>query len=522
MEPEQLQSAPSASRTQKQKAQSSEDNKFAQLLHDMEMAFDKKSPSSTVKAHYCKMFQKLLQNSSDPSQALSLLQLCGDLSKNAKKLPKKPATPSASKKSSPLKVPSSDITSTLAAVLQKKPCEKHDAETQDSFLVPPVHPPEYYINLPESVLLRLSPFNLQAHRSVVLSGLTPRVEFKCSLSASLKDVFRTLQSYFERVSECELAEVQHGQNLFVAVESCVRGSCLAWNSKSSSVTMKEVYLFAGKPEFLRMYYYWTVPDAEKSGQSKTTTEDVFNTDEYESLIQFLANIVSGVLQQMKKKRKKRPKPEEELSEVEKPQEIAQEPPEKKEESKKESSNSVSFRKIEEEIDMQQPFKKIFEKSRHSAKEKEDSRLFCDEFLSMTLPGKKQDPLEESKVENSIPSPYMQPMSAMNSLPYIGHQPPIFATNSNQVPLGDMESLQMMFSQPVPLPDPGYGSMLFASNQLFASMAGKENANEGESPQFPHPNDAFQVPQERLQLTVKEEAILENENSMKLSSKNKGR
>lgn len=458
MAAKEFQQPEAASRPKASKAPSkAEGPEFAELFQDVRRKFEKNLPSNKSKSHCCKMFKKLLEKSMSSSQSLSILQHCDKLNKSAKKNIKK----IISKKLMPL--PSSPEVSIPAVAEEHKiASQKTDASTQDSFIVPPIYPEEYYSNLPTSITLRIAPCHIKAHKAVLLAGQIPRVEVKCALAASLKEVFRRLKSYFCNVCGNELAGVGKEEVLHLAVDAKQDGNCFAWTeSLSDSVLLRELFLLSGKKDPLYIYYYWAVSKME----TPQPEEDVYKTEEYEGLIQFLATIVSGVLEQMKKKRRKRPKPENSTSENENVQKTVKEQLQV-EETKKETQ-------LEEDIDMAQPFKRIFEKPKYSAKHKDESQLFCPEFLSSNQELEKADIFEESRrmnSESSVSFTYMPP-NALNSA---GHQPGLLNMGSNHGHINDMGSLQLMFSQHRQF---DLGSSMLASNQPF-TFNGGNNPSEG--------------------------------------------
>eukprot|EP00826_Nyctotherus_ovalis_P006260 TRINITY_DN11462_c0_g1_i9.p1 TRINITY_DN11462_c0_g1~~TRINITY_DN11462_c0_g1_i9.p1 ORF type:complete len:372 (-),score=114.60 TRINITY_DN11462_c0_g1_i9:32-1126(-) len=314
----------------------------------------------------------------------------------------------------------------------------------------------------QSVTLRIAPCHIKAHKAVLLAGQIPRVEIKCALAASLKDVFRRLRPYFCNVCGNELAGIGKEEVLHLAVDAKQDGNCIAWTeSLSDSVLLRELFLLSGKKDPLYVYYYWGVSKIE----APQPEEDVYKTEEYEGLIQFLATIVSGVLEQMKKKRRKRPKPENSTSDNDNVHKAAKEQLQV-EETKKETQ-------LEEDIDMAQPFKKIFEKPKYSSKHKDESQLFCPEFLSSNQKLQKADIFEDSRrmnSESSVSFTYMPP-NALNS---IGQQPGLLNMSSNHGHINDMGSLQLMFSQHRHF---DLGSSMLASNLPF-TFNGGNNQSEG--------------------------------------------
>jgi len=551
---------------------------FSQLMSDMEKAFDKKNTSPSMKAYCCRMFKKILYDSANPTQTLNLLQKCssGANEKSVKKLPASKkisaipiqnltsisVNPASLKKISPTKqtIPP-DIGSTLAAALQgttKKPVEKCDSETQESFLNSPLYSKEFYANLPEKILLRFAPLDSKSHKIILLSGLTPRIEFNSPLKASLKDIFRNLKTYLSRVYEAEFEGVPRGQDLCISIDQPsskgIQKTALSWSEKlSKSTTLKEIYLFYNKPSQILFNYYWqNIEQNDQNGiNSANSLEEISKTEEYESLIQFLANIVSGVLQQMKRRRKKRSKPDSENEDEEQQNDKKQGKHEENKEEENDENSSSESKKLSEnsfgsdkqklfedkEIDMSHPFKQIFEKSRqlgsNSQVKMNDSKLFCEELLSVSssVAGNQTKkltdpttPADPKNVINENSVSYVQPPSAINSMMYMGHQPTIFGANSNQIPLmGEcMDSLQMMYasrgnenpmySQHIIQQEPGYPSMLFASNQMFSGGIGMSREGplaEVQSPNFglPHPNDAFPTNSQH-NINPKEESLSE--------------
>ncbi len=370
---------------------------------------------------------------------------------------------------------------------------------------------------PDCVTLRLVPFNARTHKMMVLSGLNPRIECKCATRAGLREVFRSMAQHTGKsLPEEEVA----GLELHLAAElSSSAGGRTTWTEQaSSSVLIKDVYLAAEKRNPLFLSYYWDAANEVVEGQKVAmNVEEVSKSEAYESLIQFLASIVSGVLQQMKKKRKRKQK--DHLESVagenseggERPATMQPEREDNKDEESK--GQSASKKLSEEDIDLQMPFKCIFEKSRQS-RGKEDSRLMCDELLADTIvqSSNSKKPAatatataaaaadlitpkaEEVKrcrenegvcfdAENNSDLYIPPTVSAVNSLAFPGLQHPAFA-NSNPRPLPEItDSLQLMYgqrehmgvSQQIPvLQDPAVSLSFAASNQFFASRNLQQN------------------------------------------------
>ena len=207
--------------------------------------------------------------------------------------------------------------------------DKCNCETQTSS-----HDP--FGDFPESITIRLSPLHCDIHKKVLLLGLVPRLEFNCLLISSLREVFQRLESHFEK-----LFLNKGNYNFYIGINTGVDEEFYTWR-KHDPMLIKELYLISKRPKYLQLYYYWDEPEKIRGKRS--------SSEQYEGMVQFLTNIVSGVVGELKEKNKKLKK-----SEVES---INANPP------IEEIKEIQKVEKDEEEIDLQKPFKKLFEKSNH--------------------------------------------------------------------------------------------------------------------------------------------------------------
>jgi hypothetical protein len=178
------------------------------------------------------------------------------------------------------------------------------------------------------VFVRLTPINSEVHRTMVLLGLNPRVECKCALGAPLKAVFTNLEQYLARCPGPEQI-IGAGNELVLApgppnmqregAQAQGEGRPLgdnrrghkvttAWTAAScGNATVKELFLVQKQPLHLYLYYFWvnvnTASKQHRRDEKTDEDDDRFESEEYDKLIQFLANIVGGVLQLRKKSRK---------------------------------------------------------------------------------------------------------------------------------------------------------------------------------------------------------------------------
>jgi len=250
---------------------------------------------------------------------------------------------------------------------------------------------------------------------MVLHGLNPLLQFKCKLTTSVPQIIERIKKYISKGGNIENI-IGHKNELKIApeaellqdenfkkseqsnpIESEEDKKVIVWTENSSKgLILEDIYILLKNSEPIFLYYYWDeIPPLELGSQgycyyhTQKTKDEILGRKEYEDFIEMVANVVQNVLTKKKKQRGrgKRKKPE---NTTEKPEEKklenAQKPKENIEENKipikqdkkpnllslepDKKASSKAENSLEMQIDMEKPFKSIFDRAKQNGSNSE--------------------------------------------------------------------------------------------------------------------------------------------------------
>ena len=167
-------------------------------------------------------------------------------------------------------------------------------------------------------MFRIVPLNLGIHKTMVLNNLFPRIEMKCSLNNTLKEVFKKLKSHLtKKISFQEV--IGHENQLKLAPDKRVWMNKLdddqnlqdkqripfAWTQNNTQFSLKDLYFAMNNSELIYLYDFWEPRHAENEDQNQSLLLDGTH---YEEFLSFLTKVVEGVytkVQSLEKKKKRK-------------------------------------------------------------------------------------------------------------------------------------------------------------------------------------------------------------------------